>query len=280
MNTEIKYTTDGKKVIVVGNLNSQEKIVQEIFIANGNEIPSGENFVVKTLHDAPAVSWKESQLIKIEVQYEKDKKEWNSKIERLNEERRLAYDSLSARVKWLRSVAKEPREAEFKKVINQIADFFSDSEKWVFMRNYSEWSLEKFNEEGCNNLIDRFESGYGRKRFDSMRLLSLYGNSDGSVSYRINDYGDGSGSDKDIVFFKSKEEALDFIKTEFECVEKYNDYHLKTAEKFNLKLDEEKLKAYVQGISKNIDQDIETYKKNIESAIEKKNQLLKQLETS
>ena len=42
----IKYTTDGKKVVVIGNLNSQEKIVQEVFIINDAEIPSGENFVV------------------------------------------------------------------------------------------------------------------------------------------------------------------------------------------------------------------------------------------
>ena len=30
--TQFKYTTDNKKVIVVGKLNSQETIVQEIFI--------------------------------------------------------------------------------------------------------------------------------------------------------------------------------------------------------------------------------------------------------
>ena len=64
---EIKFTTDGKKVIVIGSLNSQEKIVQEIFIVGGSEIPSGEHFVVKSLHDAPAVSWKEKNIKEIEV---------------------------------------------------------------------------------------------------------------------------------------------------------------------------------------------------------------------
>lgn len=243
-NTEIKFTTDGRKVVVIGNLNSQEKIVQEIFIVNGNEIPSGENFVVKALHDSPAVSWKESKLKELEARYEIDKKEWDTKIERLNTDKRSAYDSLSARVKWLRNVAKEPRDEEFKKVINQIGDFLSDSEKWVFAKNYSEWHLEKFNEEGCNNLLDRFEGSYGRKRFDEMRLLSLFGRSDGSLVFRINDYSDGSGSDKDVVFFKSKEEALIFIQIEFDNEQKYNDSNLKIAEKFNLKLNEDKLNAY------------------------------------
>ena len=60
--TDIKYTNDGKKVLIVGKLNSQETIVQEIFVSAGQEIPSGENFVVKSLHDAPAESWKEKNL--------------------------------------------------------------------------------------------------------------------------------------------------------------------------------------------------------------------------
>jgi len=51
MTQNIKFTSDGKKVAVVGKLNAQETIVQEIFVSNGNEIPSGENFVVKSLHD-------------------------------------------------------------------------------------------------------------------------------------------------------------------------------------------------------------------------------------
>ena len=69
MENQKKYTTDGRKVVVLGSLNSQEKIVQEVFIINGSEIPSGEHFVVKTLHDYPAVSWKESRLREIDEQY-------------------------------------------------------------------------------------------------------------------------------------------------------------------------------------------------------------------
>lgn len=280
-NADIKYTTDGKKVVVIGNLNSQEKIVQEIFISNNAEIPSGENFVVKTLHDAPVVSWKESQLKTLEATYEKDKKEWDSKIDRLNQDKRLVYDSLSARVKWLRNIAKEPREpreAEFKAVINQIADFLSDSEKWVVIRSYSEWHLIKFNEEECNNLLDRFDGSYDRKRFDSMRLLSLFGKSDGSLVFSINDYSDGSGSDKDVLFFKSKKEGLKFIQNEFDEVEKYNSYHLGTAEKFKLKINKEKLKIYINEASKNFDKNIESYKAQIKKEQEKID-LLKQLET-
>jgi len=238
----IKYTKDGKKVVVIGDLNQTDKIVQEIFVTkDGDEIPQGERFVERNLLDEPAKSWKETNIENLESRYEKDKKEWDLKIERLNNERQLIYDSLSARVKWLRNVAKEPRVEELKTVINQIADFLDGSEKWVFVYNYSDWRLEKFNEESTNELLDYYENGYGRKRFDEMRLLSLYGKSDGSLVYRINTYSDGSGSDKDVEFFKTKEAGLIYMQNKLNAVKEYSDSHIKIAKDFNLTLDQEKL---------------------------------------
>ena len=245
----VKYTTDGKKVVIINDLNQTEKIVQEIFInEKGEEIQQGEMFVVKNLLDEPMKSWKENQLEQLELTYEKDKIEWDNKIKNLNRDKRIVYDSLSARVKWLRNIAKEPREEEFKKIINLIADFISDSEKWVFVKNYSNWSLERFNEDGCNTIFDRLESNYGNKRFDSMRLLSLFGGSDGSLTFRINDYSDGSGSDKDVEFFNSKETALKYIQNEFDKIENYSTMYLDIAKKFNLVLNQDKLKTYKDGI--------------------------------
>ena len=67
--TLIKYTSDGKKVAIVGKLNAQETIVQEVFVSGESEIPSGENFIVKSLHDNPVVSWKEKKTQEIEDNY-------------------------------------------------------------------------------------------------------------------------------------------------------------------------------------------------------------------
>jgi hypothetical protein len=53
-----KFTADGRKVAVVGALNAKETIVQEIFVTDGTEFPAGEHFVVKTLLDAPAETYK------------------------------------------------------------------------------------------------------------------------------------------------------------------------------------------------------------------------------
>ena len=83
MEEKIKYTTDGKKVVVLGNLNSQEKIVQEVFVVDGSEIPSGEHFIVKSLHDATAISWKEKRLQEIEEKYDKTYKQKNQEYEKM-----------------------------------------------------------------------------------------------------------------------------------------------------------------------------------------------------
>ena len=81
----IKYTTDGKKVVVIGDLNQTEKIVQEIFVTkDGDEVPSGERFVVKSLLDEPAKSWKEIKLEQIEKDYTTKTCEWELKIKSLN----------------------------------------------------------------------------------------------------------------------------------------------------------------------------------------------------
>jgi 23S rRNA C2498 (ribose-2'-O)-methylase RlmM len=69
---ELKYTSDGKKVSVIGKINQTEFIVQEIFVTeSGDEIPSGENFTAKSLHDKPVISWKEKRIYEYELKYKK-----------------------------------------------------------------------------------------------------------------------------------------------------------------------------------------------------------------
>lgn len=55
---EIKFFFDGRKVVVVGALNNQETIVQEVFVTQqGDEIFGGERFVVKSLYDQLVELW-------------------------------------------------------------------------------------------------------------------------------------------------------------------------------------------------------------------------------
>lgn len=264
--SNIKYTTDGRKVVVIGDLNQTEKIVQEIFVTeDGCELPSGERFVVKSLLDQPAESWKEKKLKELEDRYEKESKDWERKLNNLQEEKRITYDSLSARVKWLKSVAKEPHGKGFKEAVETLSLFFSNCEKWVFVSDYNEWYLDRFDKDGVNKLFDEIErSSFGVDQFDRMRLISLFGKSDGSLQYRVNSYSDGSGNDKNVEFFKSKEDALKYAQNKINELKCYSNHNLKFAEKWVLKINETIVNKDKENRKKQLNQYIAERKRDIE----------------
>ena len=260
---DIKYTKDGKKVVVIGYLNQNERIVQEIYVTkNGDEIPAGENFVVKTLLDEPMKTWQEQKLENLQATYESDRKKWDEKIDALVREKDLAYKALKARVKWLREVAKQPHPEALKRIISTLADFLSPAEKWVLVCDSCKWQLEKFNEEGIC-IIDGLNYSYGKPRYDRMKLISLFGMSDGNFEWCINRWSDGSGDEMPVLFFKTKEAALSSLQKRLDNIETYNKYTIENANKFGLKLNSEKLTKYYERKREVILSDIDSFKKQI-----------------
>ena len=199
MKTEIKYTSDGKKVAVVGKLNAQETIVQEIFVTeNGSELPSGENFVTKSLHDTPVESWKEKRLRELEASYEKTNRELVDKIDSLNRKYREQSALMNAKIKSMDMLQKNLSEGDF----DRLVDFMSGNCKYVVKLGWSP-KISLFDKE----LIDNWEG-----RFDAIRLVSVFGDSDGNVKYRLNQYKDGSGSWEEIVPFGTHEQAVEYFR--------------------------------------------------------------------
>lgn len=273
----IKYTTDGKKVVVIGDLNQTEKIVQEIFVTeDGAEIPSGERFVVKSLLDEPAKSWQEVKLARLEAEFKKESKGWERKIALVNQNKALTYEALSARAKWLRDVAKQPHPEALTKVIETLAMFLSNEEKWIVTGSPSSFELVKFKEDDINDLLDRTESNYSRLRYDAMRLVSIYGKSNGDFEYRIDSYSDGSGgSSGNVLFFKSKATALEYMQNEFDKIEKYDYRHIETSKKHGLISCNNKMDIYLRGRIKSVKDSLESLQKDIGV----REQILKDLES-
>lgn len=203
---DIKYTDDGKKVLVVGKLNAQQTIVQEIFVSAGQEIPSGENFVVKSLHDAPAESWKEKNLRELEQRYEKQKKdlelEINQQHQRLTNIKDKAKHHADALFKFV-DKADEGSLALLKKVMSgQVTHIF-----------VSGYSPEIYEWDGGKGIYEE-DRDYGRVTIKGIKLLSLYGYSDGDLEYRLHTYRDGSGGSNQIFPTCSYEEALKLAQAE------------------------------------------------------------------
>lgn len=206
--TDIKFTNDGKKVVVVGKLNSQETIVQEIFVSAGQEIPSGENFVVKSLHDAPAESWKEKNLRELEARYESDKKKLQQEI-----------DSQHSRLNNIKLKAKHQADALFKFAENSnsaqldlLKKVVSGQITHIYISGYSPAIFEW---DGGKQAYD-IERDYGRETIKGIKLISVYGYADGDLEYRQHTYRDGSGGSEQVFPVTSYEEALGLAQADCE----------------------------------------------------------------
>lgn len=246
---EIKYTSDGKKVVVVGNLNSQEKIVQEIFVVNEVEVPSGENFVVKSLHDAPAISWKEKETKRIESDYETTKFKYENELKILKARYNDTKNDFEQKTNYLRKTIDKISIQSF----DMVTNFLLGKLKYVLYCGYN-YDLSEIKDFKCRH--------YDRE----IKLISLMGKDDGTFSFRVHDYSDGSGSSQSVMFFETEKEAIEKLSELINARDSFFDSDLKLAKKWNFKLDADKVKSFKEKTIKSIETNIENYNKSLETA--------------
>lgn len=254
---EIKYTNDGKKVIIVGKLNTQDTIVQEIFIVNGNEIPSGENFVVTSLHDAPAVSWKENRLKSIEDSFENTKAEYERKLKQLTDSFNERKELISTHLEYAGKVLKNLNPECF----DNLVSFLRGEINYFVVEEYSCPVIKSF-----KDVVLYKESDWGRIRWEGFKMITFFGKDDGKMDLRVNQYRDVSGSNGSVVHpFKTIEEAkeklLDLTK---ECP--YSETLIKELKKHNIPLDKQKVDEYKQKCIINAENSLKKAKDEVEKA--------------
>lgn len=246
----VKYTSDGKKVVIIGNLNSQEKIVQEVFVVNGQEVPSGENFVVKSLHDAPAVSWKEKNLKDIETKYERRKAEIDNSLKALEDRYRISKASIDQKCQYLRKHIDNVTVDSF----DVLTKFLKGEIKYVVCGGWSPKILDYNKEEMDTSFGDR-----------DLKLLTLFGRSDGTLTWGINRYRDGSGGDSTWCgVATSYDEAKELLTNAIKEYGRINEYVINEAKKHNIELDLEMVGAYKEKRKAEILKSIESKKKEVE----------------
>lgn len=254
---DIKYTSDGKKVAVIGKLNAQETIVQEIFVVGEAEIPSGENFVVKSLHDAPAVSWAQKEKANIEASLAKTRREATDIQKRLNIANRELRERLNYVCKTLRHVAPESFDVMVAVLSGEITHYVVD--------NY-----------GGPRVLTELPFYDGK-----LRLLSLFGRDDGTLNYYLHTYYDGSGSGGESVYpCRSEAEAEEVAKGLAEKrIASCGLYHAGVfglAKKYDIPLDAEKVAQYREREEANIRKRLEESQANVATWETKLSELLKE----
>ena len=197
-----KFTADGKKVAIIGALNAKETIVQEIFTTDGTEFPAGEHFVVKTLLDVPAETYKareERTILERIKKLEGERDRISAEIDGF----RFKAQAASAKIKWISGIT----DSEVKEVFDNLKSMMSGEYTHVLFPDYDieikEWDHRLF----------ASSDGY-RNSFDSLQLISLFGEWNGrlSLSWKVNHYRDGSGGAKIIIPCKSLKEAVEKAK--------------------------------------------------------------------
>lgn len=231
---ETKFLSDGRKVVIVGQLNNTETIVQEVFVTQaGDELPGGERFVVKSLHDQPVESW----LSREKVKQEKVLAEAKLKTETIHKEIDALRNRLSfwqEMVKQVGAFAEHIDEAD----LDHFADVMTGQVKYAIRIDYNLPSIERY--EDFMSSIDDYR---GQKNFQGIKCLSLLGSTEGNIALRVNSYRDGSGGSNDVEFFKTIDEAKQCVKRI--AIKRLNDY--------GLSIDEVK-KCRKMGIDFNLDE--------------------------
>lgn len=230
---EFKYTSDGRKVVIIGNLNAQEKIVQEVFIVNGQEIPSGENFVAKSLHDTLAVSWKEKTLKELEERFERDQTKYNDLIDNLRKDYYKKQTELKAKLEYAGKALKNISPDSF----TTLVAFMTGEINWIVKVGYD---IELLQWEDFNVMYE-----------DKLRLMSIFGKDDGTLTYAVGDYNDRSGGDKKFYPFKEYEPALEFFAQKL-LENGVSDSSLKIASKYNIQFPADKVQEYKDKKTANI----------------------------
>ena len=183
---QTKYTNDGKKVAIVGKLNADQTIVQEIFITeSGQEIPSGENFVVTSLHDQPVKKWStyyENECKKMEKLYESQLKSIENNYRSARKKAEYLYES----AKTIQALSNG-----FDKAMQQVANLFDPKNEWFVYKKYG----------------DLYVVPYAEYIASESLWISIWNSSNkGVVVYLKN----GSDNMDEFSLFETKEQALDF----------------------------------------------------------------------
>lgn len=194
---ETKYLSDGRKVVVIGQLNNVESIVQEIFVnEGGDQIPSGEKFTTKNLHDKPVKSWKEKRAEENDAQYDKSE----SRVHAIKKEIRDMEKKRSSHAKIISSNLRQINELENFDV-DHLSDVMARNIKWVCPINWNWQKVMSFNE------FIEIRSAYD----EGIKLISVHVKNDKTLMYKVGSYSDGSGNDSEYKFFNCEEKLKEFL---------------------------------------------------------------------
>lgn len=191
----IKYTKDGKKVVVLDELGDGQSVVQEMYVTGGVEHPAGDRFVVRNLLDELSKTWKEKHNDELKQVLERQEADLKKKQKRLVGLRNAANARLEA---W---AANEQHAERYTEVFERARKFLAGEYTHLYLPDFQRPSVISVDE-----VVVKKEEIWGQN-FET-KLVSLVGKSNGDLGFRLSRYSDGSGSSKEIFLAESYAGAL------------------------------------------------------------------------
>ncbi len=261
---EQKYLSDGRKVVVVGQLNNTEWIVQEVFVSKaGDEIPSGERFVTKSLHDNPVETWKNKEEKKLEASItalKNKEKQISDDISRLDKERKAYTKAFNSTKRLHDTLSKQLDEGAF----DLLCDVMAGNIKYIVSQgDYGIYPPKLF--------MEQIKCPEGYYDMD-IKLISLFGRSDGSLTYKMHQYYDGSGSKENVEFIKTKEELANYYTEKVKRIYANNPlylhhYHIETALQWGATVDDSIIQDCYKRQADSIQSQIDKMQKDLEDKV-------------
>jgi hypothetical protein len=232
--SNIQFLRDGRKVLVLDELNPKEVIVQEIYVVDGKEVPHGNRFTVMCSQLVGAkepMSYLAQRKIELEIQLKRAQAQYEEEDARLSELLNVRHKALAEQAKYLGKVDLGKLQHAFEEAVGLL----TGAMKYVMVKHYGVPELFDFADYACKMM--QVDSSYSRIRFEGFKLITLYGMTEGDPQWRLNHYRDGSGSTGPVLsFYPDRESAVAVLAAGIEeaCKDFYSDDALDQIEKWGL----------------------------------------------
>lgn len=231
----MKYLANGQEVEVVEQL--KDGFLVRPILTDGHEEYAGNPEIVHRLFDKPPVAKLGEEVARLTSELQEKQGELNTvtrEIETATQERKRLIASLS----------QVP-------ALQHIEDFISGNITHYVLISKYEPDLEILPID-ATTLYDGWS--------DKFKLLTLFGSSDGSLTWEINQYTDGSGATQTVIPARSQEEAEELARKyvlQFIADNKYADWNkVLQARKIGLTIPSEYVEAARQNKAKRVKKNV------------------------
>lgn len=235
-NNNIRFDSDNHKYLIVDQINDEEVLVKEAYLQDNIETYSEEKYVkkVKYLYTEERETYYMKRSREREKYYNDLVSQYKTEEKNLRKEYAKALGVLKDKIAFLENIDFES--APF----DRLKSFLLGEYKYLVILNYDP-RIEEFDDIIAQGELYYYGNNY---RYEGMKLITLYGGKDCGLSWQLNRWSDGSGSNTEIVPCKTMAAAKDVLTEHLNKEKELGKKQIEIINKYNLPVDSALIKSY------------------------------------